>query len=98
MAPPASAVAAPPVAYGSPMYLQLGSFRDPANAYRLKTRLEREGLAGGAFGGAHVSTSLVRGASYYRVRIGPLESGVNAERALRQAQALGHKDARLLKP
>ncbi len=93
---PAPAASAPAATYGAPRYLQLGSYRDPSNAYRMKQRIEREGLSGGAWGDAMVTTTVINGISYHRVRLGPIASPGEGQRALRQAQALGHNDARLL--
>lgn len=80
----------------SARYLQLGAFRDPANARRLVDRLEAEGLDNSGYGGAFVETARVNGQIFHRVRIGPLVNSGQAERALRDAQALGHRGARLV--
>lgn len=77
-------------------YVQVGSYRNPANAYRMKARIEREGLANGVYGQAHVVTTVINGVSYHRVRLGPISTSADGQRALRQAQALGHNDARLI--
>ena len=95
---PTAAAPAPAASLVDPVYLQLGSFRDPGNAQRMAQTLQRQRLAGGAYGDTEVTRKMVRGTTYYRVRVGPIESGPNAEHALCQARALGHKDARLTKP
>ncbi|MEL6316883.1 MAG: SPOR domain-containing protein [Pseudomonadota bacterium] len=82
----------------SARYLQLGAFRNEGNARRLLGRLERQGLASGVFGDGFIETAYVSGAPFHRVRIGPLESEAEAQRALRDARRNGHNDARILRP
>lgn len=84
--------------YNRPRFLQLGSYRNASNAYRMKAQIEREGLAGGVYGLAQISTSTVNGVQYHRVRLGPITNGSDGQRALRDARALGHNDARLITP
>ena len=79
-------------------YVQVGSYRDPANAYRMVRRLQAEGLGGGAYGGAFVETAQVKGATYHRVRVGPIGQSDVARRALRDARALGHTGAQIVRP
>ncbi|MBX2854328.1 MAG: SPOR domain-containing protein [Rhodobacteraceae bacterium] len=79
-------------------YVQVGSFRDPANAYRMVRRLEAEGLGGGVYGGAFVETARIKGATYHRVRLGPIGQTDTARRALRDARALGHTGAQIVRP
>lgn len=78
-------------------YLQLGSFRNPVYAQRLVERLEAEGMSGGAYGAAFVKQAVVGGSVYHRVRIGPMISQYQAERALRDANALRHEGARIVR-
>ncbi|MCI4663900.1 MAG: SPOR domain-containing protein [Neomegalonema sp.] len=93
-----SPVVAPRATYSAPRYLQIGSYRSPSNAIRMKDRLTRERLSGGVYGDAHVDEVVVSGLKYYRVRVGPIATMPEAASALRQARALGHTDARVLKP
>lgn len=79
-------------------YLQLGSFRDQRNAERLISRLAAEGLSGGAYGGGFIESAYVSGALYHRVRLGPIASGGDAQRALHDARTLGHNGARVVRP
>lgn len=79
-------------------YLQIGSYREARNAHLMLERLSREGMATGAYGDAFVETKYIGGAAYHRVRLGPIETDTEAQRALRDAKALGHKDARILRP
>lgn len=89
--------AAPGLSVSGARYLQLGSFRNPVYAQRLVERLEAEGMSGGAYGGAFVKQAVVNGSVYHRVRIGPMISQYQAERALRDANALRHEGARIVR-
>ncbi len=79
-------------------YLQLGAFKDSKNAHRLLTRMGAEGMTEGAYGDGFIETAYVDGEIWHRVRLGPLESDGEARRALKDAQALGHTSARLVRP
>lgn len=87
---------APAIADAS--FVQVGSFRDARNAHRLVDRLDAEGMAEGVYGGAFVESANVRGEIYHRVRIGPIANAFEAERALRDAKALGHTGAQIVRP
>ncbi len=79
-------------------YLQIGSFRDPANARRAVERLSREGLVNGAYGPASVTPVVVGGVVHHRVRVGPIPNAELAAMALADAQARGHGGARIMTP
>ena len=68
------------------------------NAHRMLERLGKEGMTQGVYGDAFVETKYISGQAYHRVRLGPIETDTEAQRALRDAKALGHKDARILRP
>lgn len=78
-------------------YLQVGSFRNASYAWRMKGRVERERIGTGLYGGAHVVQVLINGVAYHRVMLGPIASSTDGQRALRDARALGHNDARLIR-
>lgn len=79
-------------------YLQFGSFRDVANAHRLVDRLDAEGMSSGLYGGAFVESATVNGQLYHRVRVGPMGDDTTVRRALRDATALGHTGAQIVRP
>lgn len=79
-------------------YVQLGAFKDSKNAHRLLTRLGAEGLTSGAYGDGFIETAFVGGEIWHRVRLGPLETAGEADRALKDVRALGHNSARLIRP
>ena len=66
-----------------------GSFRDPAEAFRI-----RDGLS--ALGQAVVDPVNVSGITFYQVRLGPLFGQPAAEKAVESARALGATSARIL--
>lgn len=66
------------------LYLQVGAFRDKGNATRLKKRLRRTEL-----GPVRVTTGKADSRPVYRVRMGPLESVLHADRLARQLRRQG---------
>lgn len=87
----------PTVASG-PRYLQVGSFRDIANANRALNAIQSEGLTNGAYGDGFIQTAYVDGSVFHRVRLGPIDNPDLAERALDDARRFGHSSATILKP
>ena len=73
----------------SEMFIQVGSFSDPANAVRLSQRLAR-------LGAVSVSSASVGGREYHRVRLGPVASVDEGDRLLTRLIAAGFPDARLI--
>jgi DedD protein len=61
-----------PVASGGSFAIQFGAFRDPENASRLKQALELESK------GVSITQTVVDGAIYHRVRLGPFASRAEA--------------------
>jgi rare lipoprotein A len=70
---------------GGGIFVQVGAFSDPANVTRARQRLAGVGP---------VQVIPVNG--LYRVRLGPLTGVDDAEYALQQVRAAGHRDARLV--
>ncbi len=70
-------------------FVQVGSFRDPGNAERIRAELA---------GSGPVVITAVSGSTgqIYRVRIGPLPDASQAQRALQDAVNAGHSDAKLV--
>lgn len=86
--PPRPAASSALPAPGTAM-IQAGSFRNPDNAERLRISLAY-------LGPVEVTPITVRGVTYYRVRVGPIPGGQNAQDALSRVQAAGVGDARLI--
>ena len=80
--------AAPPPATG--MYVQAGAFGNEENATRLLGRLRAQG-----FSKSFVREDHVDGRRIYRVRVGPIPSVPEFDKAVAQLKALGMTDARL---
>ena len=74
----------------SRLYVQAGAFGEEANAARLVTRLKAEGYTT-----AFVRQDAVNGRALFRVRIGPVPSVDEFDRAVAQLKKLGMDDARL---
>jgi rare lipoprotein A len=72
------------------LYVQAGAFGEEANAARLVTRLKAEG-----YEQAFVRRDAVAGRALYRVRIGPVPSVEEFDRAVAELKRLGVEDARL---
>jgi rare lipoprotein A len=71
------------------IYVQAGAFARAENANRLKAKLAN-------LGNVRVSGSYVNGASFYRVRIGPLNSVDEADRLLDRVVDSGVPEARIV--
>lgn len=71
------------------IFVQAGAFTQFDNANRLSARLS-------PIGPVRVMNANVRGTDYYRVRVGPLASVDEADRALAQVIATGQQDARIV--
>lgn len=71
------------------LYVQAGAFSERKNAERLRGALS-------ALGPVWVHTTLIEGAMYHRVRLGPLASVEEADRMLGAVLARGHRRARIL--
>ncbi len=88
------APAAPSYGAGSvsgAFYVQVGAFTRPANAERLVRQLSAYGEQ------AFVEPAQVRGATWYRVRVGPVLDQGQGWAALNRVRGLGHRDARLVR-
>ncbi|MDD2869388.1 SPOR domain-containing protein [Neomegalonema sp.] len=72
-------------------YVQVGAFTRPANAERLVRQLSAYGEQ------AFVEPAQVRGATWYRVRVGPVLDQGQGWAALNRVRGLGHRDARLVR-
>jgi rare lipoprotein A len=71
------------------IYVQAGAFTVFDNANRLRARLQ-------PVAPAKVSSTIVKGIEYFRVRIGPMQSVDQADQALQQVIHLGAADARIV--
>lgn len=85
---PTSARAAPPLRQD--IFIQAGTFRDPANAHRFKQRLARHGHA-------HVDASSGPSGVLYRVSLGPYADDDIAERTLTNVVRSGITDAVIIR-
>lgn len=72
------------------VYLQAGSFRDIGNAYQIGDRFQSIGQS------VDVSEVDVLGATYYRVRVGPVSGEREAESVLHFARSVGAQEAFLM--
>lgn len=78
-----------PLAPGGLINLHVGSFRDAAQAFRIRDALAKHGTA-------VVDPVNVSGITFYQVRVGPFRDQRLAEEALRDAQAQGAISPRLV--
>ncbi|MEQ1580532.1 MAG: septal ring lytic transglycosylase RlpA family protein [Steroidobacteraceae bacterium] len=74
----------------SRLYVQAGAFGEEANAVRLVARLKAEG-----YDTAFVRQDAANGRALFRVRIGPVPTVEEFDRAVAQLKKLGLDDARL---
>ena len=72
------------------LYLQAGAFATEANASRLQEQLRAQGVEK-----TFVREDRVDGRTLYRVRVGPIPSVVEFDRALARLRSLGLSDAQL---
>lgn len=88
---PGSRASAPPaVVAPEKLVVQAGAFSDPANAERLVARLRT-----GGFDRAYVQHDNVGGRTLYRVRVGPIATVAQFDRAVAQLRSMGIQDAHL---
>jgi len=78
-----------PVAAQRNLYIQAGSFSTAENANRLSATLAK-------LGRASVTTAVVNGQTFHRVRVGPLASVPEADQILGRVVAAGAKEARII--
>lgn len=78
------------VAPASALYVQAGAFSEEANAAKLVNQLRTQGVAN-----ATVRGDRVDGRTLYRVRVGPVPSVPDFDRALARLKKLGIADAHL---
>ena len=77
----------PPVS--SELYVQAGAFSNYGNAARLSTSLAR-------LGKSKVSETIVNGKTFYRVRIGPIDSVTRADTILSSIASKGNNEAMIV--
>jgi len=82
-------VAPAPARTGIRTYVQAGSFSDPNNAHRVRSRLS-------GLGPVEVRELQVGGQGYYRVRLGPLASDRHAEQVLADVIRAGYPTSRIV--
>lgn len=79
-----------PVPAATKIFVQAGAFQDRNNAERLRRRLLR------AEPGFQISTAVVEGKAFFRVRTGPLSSVEAADAALARVIAAGQPGAQII--
>jgi rare lipoprotein A len=77
-----------PLASQRPSFVQVGAYRQRANAERMRRRLEAAG-----FDGIRLSDAVVGGKRLVNVRLGPVAGGASQDRTIRQLAAIGVKGA-----
>lgn len=80
-----------PVTSGTNLFVQAGSFRSFANAEAVHQRLLAEGVRN-----VQVTSTVVDGTTYYRVRVGPLADVPSADASLQSVVGKGHAGARIV--
>jgi rare lipoprotein A len=85
---PGETAPAPPAA--TSLFVQAGAFTAEENAVRLLAQLKSQGITNG-----FVRQDEVNGASYYRVRVGPIPSVGQFDQLVARLKSLGVADARL---
>lgn len=78
-----------PARTGTRTYIQAGSFSDPNNAHRVRSRLS-------GLGPVEVRELQIAGRGYYRVRVGPLPSDRHAEQVLADVIRAGYPTSRIV--
>ena len=71
-------------------YVQVGSFRQKDLALTTEEKLQK-------FGKTQIAEADVNGATYYRVRLGPIESEQKAQDMLNRVYSSGFHDARIIR-
>ena len=74
---------------GNALYVQAGSFTDPANAQRAEQRLS-------SIGAVETVRTVAGPTVFYRVRVGPLPDVDRADDVLSRVITAGHHDARII--
>ncbi len=80
-----------PVTAGTNLFVQAGSFRTFANAEAVHQQLLAQGVRN-----VQVTSTVVDGATYYRVRVGPLSDVPSADASLQSVVGKGHAGARIV--
>ena len=83
------AVAAIPVSTSGRIFVQAGAFAIPENAQRVRARIAE-------LGNAQVVPAEVNGSALYRVRLGPVTNGAEADRLLSKVVGSGYPTARIV--
>lgn len=78
-----------PVSGANNIYIQAGAFTNKDNAVRMQHSL-------GKVGRVTVTEALVKGAQFYRVRIGPIDSVTDADKLLKKVVSSGAGGARII--
>jgi rare lipoprotein A len=81
--------AAIPVSASGRIFVQAGAFAIPENAQRVRARIA-------ALGNVQVVPAEVNGAALYRVRLGPVTNGAEADRLLSKVVGSGYPTARIV--
>jgi rare lipoprotein A len=81
--------AAIPVSASGRIFVQAGAFAIPENAQRVRARIA-------ALGNVQVVPAEVNGAALYRVRLGPVTNGAEADRLLNKVVGSGYPTARIV--
>lgn len=89
--PTPAAVQHVPVPTGTNLFVQAGSFRSFANAEAVHQQLLAQGI-----GNVQVQPTMIDGAQYYRVRVGPLSDVPSADASLQNVIQKGHAGARII--
>ncbi len=78
-----------PVSTSGRIFVQAGAFAMPENAQRVRARIA-------ALGNVQVVPAEVNGAALYRVRLGPVTNGAEADRLLSKVVGSGYPTARIV--
>jgi len=89
--PTPAAVQQVPVPAGTNLFVQAGSFRSFANAEAVHQQLLAQGVRN-----VQVQPTMIDGAQYYRVRVGPLPDVSSADASLQTVIQRGHAGARII--
>jgi rare lipoprotein A len=84
-----SGPAAIPVSTSGRIFVQAGAFAMPENAQRVRSRIA-------ALGNVQIVPAEVNGAALYRVRLGPVTNGAEADRLLSKVVGSGYPTARIV--
>jgi rare lipoprotein A len=90
LTPGQSTATAPPAAAAPQLFVQAGAFTSEANASRLVTQLQKQGIPR-----AFVRRDQVNGTPLFRVRVGPIPNVAEFDKSLARLKSLGLADARL---